>query len=319
MAAAAVAAAVAVGAVADPGPAPRTAPADPGPASRPVPTPTDRGAPARPLGIGLGWRPELSAVLADDPSLFVEVIAENVNPRRLPPDLATLVDEGRTVIPHGIRLSLGGGEHPDPRRLAHLAEVAERVNAPFVSEHIAFARAHGIEAGHVLPVPRSAEALEIIADNVAVAQRHLPVPLALEHVAALVEWPDPQMSEAEFISALVLRTGAMLLLDVSNLYANAHNHGFDVATALSALPLERIAYVHVGGGTHRDGRYYDTHTDAVVPEVLGVVEELCARTEPPGLLLERDGGFPMAAETRAELAAIAAAARAGAARAGHVV
>lgn len=273
-----------------------------------------------PLGIGLSWRPELSAVLADDPSLFVEIIAENVNPRRLAHDLAALVDEGRAVIPHGIRLSLGGGEHPDPQRLAHLAAVAERVRAPFVSEHIAFARAHGVEAGHVLPVPRSEEVLEIIVDNVAVAQRHLPVPLALEHVAALVEWPDPQMSEPEFIAALLERTDAMLLLDVSNLYANAHNHGFDVIDALGALPLERIAYVHVGGGTHRDGRYYDTHTDAVVPEVLGLVEELCARTDPPGLLLERDGGFPTADETRAELQAIAAAALAGAARrAGRVL
>jgi hypothetical protein len=156
--------------------------------------------------------------------------------------------------------------------------------------------------------------LEIIIDNVAVAQRHLPVPLALEHVAALVEWPDPQMSEPAFIAALLQRTDAMLLLDVSNLYANAHNHGFDVIDALGALPLERIAYVHVGGGTHRDGRYFDTHTDAVVPEVLDVVTELCARTDPPGLLLERDGGFPTADETRAELQAIAAAARAGAAR-----
>jgi uncharacterized protein (UPF0276 family) len=272
------------------------------------------------LGIGLGWRPELTSVLADDRSLFVEVIAENVDPHRLPADLAALVAEGRPVIPHGIRLSLGGAEHPDPRRLAHLAAVAERVRAPFVSEHIAFARAHGIEAGHVLPVPRSQEALEIIADNVATAQRHLPVPLALEHVAALVEWPDPEMSETQFISALLQRTDAMLLLDVSNLYANAHNHGFDVMDALGELPLHRIAYVHVGGGTHRDGRYYDTHTDAVVPEVLGVVEELCARADPPGLLLERDGGFPTADETRAELDAIAMAARAGAARrAGHAV
>jgi uncharacterized protein (UPF0276 family) len=266
------------------------------------------------LGIGLGWRPELATVLADDPSLFVEVIAENVDPRRLPADFAALVAQGRTVIPHGIRLSLGGAQHPDPRRLDHLAVLAERVRAPFVSEHIAFARAHGVEAGHVLPVPRSLEALDIIAENVAVAQAGLPVPLALEHVAALVEWPDPTMSEPEFIAALLERTDALLLLDVSNLYANAHNHGFDVMDALGQLPLERIAYVHVGGGTHRDGRYYDTHTDPVVPEVLAVAEELCALANPPGLLLERDGGFPSADETRAELAAIAAAARAGAAR-----
>ena len=146
------------------------------------------------FGIGLGWRPELAQVIASDERLFVEVIAENVDPQRLPPRLENVVSQGRRVIPHGIRLSLGGGQRPDPRRLDHLAAVAAAVNAPLVSEHIAFARAHGIEAGHVLPVPRTNEALEIISENVAAAQQRLQVPLALEHVAALLEWPDPAMA-----------------------------------------------------------------------------------------------------------------------------
>jgi uncharacterized protein (UPF0276 family) len=91
-------------------------------------------------------------------------------------------------------------------------------------------------------VPRTSEALEIICENVAIAQRRLPVPLALEHVAALVEWPDPEMSEMQFICELLERTDALLLLDLSNLHANAHNHGFDAVTALDELPLKRIAY-----------------------------------------------------------------------------
>ena len=74
------------------------------------------------------------------------------------------------------------------------------------------------------------------------------MPLALEHVAALVEWPDAEMDEAAFVGELIERTGALLLLDLSNLYANAHNHGYDALEALDRFPLERIAYVHVGGG-----------------------------------------------------------------------
>ncbi|HEY2771704.1 MAG TPA: DUF692 domain-containing protein [Solirubrobacteraceae bacterium] len=272
------------------------------------------GSEPRSLGLGIAWRPELAQLAADDERLFVEVIAENVDPARLPGELTALVGAGRNLIPHGIRLSLGGADHPDPGRLAHLAALAHSVNAPLVSEHIAFARAHGIEAGHVLPVARTHEALEIIAENVAIAQAALPVPLALEHVAALVEWPQPDMTEPEFISELVARTGAMLLLDVSNLFANAHNHGFDAASALDELPLDRVAYVHVGGGVLRDGRYHDTHCDPVVPGVLELLEELCARTAPPGILLERDGNFAPSAELRAELAQIEAAAARGTAR-----
>jgi uncharacterized protein (UPF0276 family) len=266
------------------------------------------------LGLGIGWRPELEGLIARADLGFVEVVAENVDARRLPPALLAARERGLEVIPHGIRLSLGGAERPDPERLDHLAAVAERLGAPLVSEHIAFVRADGVEAGHVLPVARTHEALEIITENVLLAQERLPVLLALEHVAAMVEWPGAEMDEATFVCELLERTGALLLLDLSNLYANAHNHGYDAARALSRFPLRRIAYVHVGGGVHRDGMYHDTHADPVVPGVLTLVEELFALIDAPGVLLERDDGFPPEEELMGEVLAIDAAARRGAAR-----
>ncbi|MDX6718914.1 MAG: uncharacterized protein QOJ63_1168 [Solirubrobacteraceae bacterium] len=266
------------------------------------------------LGLGVGWRPELEGIIARADLGFVEVVAENVDARRLPPALLAARERGLEVIPHGIRLSLGGAERPAPERLDHLAAVAERLAAPLVSEHIAFVRADGVEAGHVLPVARTHEALKILTENVLLAQERLPVPLALEHVAAMVEWPGAEMDEATFVCELLERTGALLLLDLSNLYANAHNHGYDAAQALGRFPLRRIAYVHVGGGVHRDGMYHDTHADPVVPGVLTLVEELFALVDAPGVLLERDDGFPPEHELIGELLAIDAAARRGAAR-----
>ena len=132
----------------------------------------------------------------------------------------------------------------------------------------------------------------------------------------MVEWPGSEMDEAAFVSELISRTGALLLLDLSNLYANAHNHGYDAVDALGRFPLEQIAYVHVGGGVHRDGMYHDTHADPVVPGVLRLVEELFALTDAPGVLLERDDGFGPEDELLAEVHAIDAAARRGAARHG---
>ena len=264
------------------------------------------------LGRGAGWRPQLDGALARADGLgFVEVIAESIGEADLPTGVAAALARGLQVVPHGVSLSLGGAERPDAARLAHLASVAERVGAPLISEHIAFVRAGGRESGHLLPVPRTREALAILCENVAIAQAALPVPLALEHVAALVEWPDAEMDEAQFVGELVQRTGALLLLDLSNLYANAHNHGYDAREALGRFPLDRIAYVHVGGGRFRDGVYHDTHADPVVPGVLRLVEELFALADPPGVLLERDDDFPPEAELAAELAAIAGAMRRG--------
>jgi uncharacterized protein (UPF0276 family) len=263
-----------------------------------------------PYGIGIGWRPEIAGFVAALPGLrFAEVVAESVHAHgHLPAGLPELLARGVTVVPHGVKLSLGGAEPVAPDRVEHLAAVAERLGAPLVSEHIAFVRAGGVEAGHLLPVPRSHEAVDAIVANVRRTQAALPVPIALEPIAALFDWPDDELDEAAFLTEILTRTDALLLLDVANVYANARNRGTDPVTLLDRLPLERVAYVHVAGGSEYQGLYHDTHTDAVPQAVLDLVAELCARHRPPALMLERDGDYPPAAALRWELDAIAKAA-----------
>lgn len=260
-------------------------------------------------GVGIGWRPEIAAYVADLPGLrFTEVVAESVRPANPPPALLALKERGVTVIPHGVRLNLGGAEPVDPGRVAHMARCAEAFGAPLVSDHIAFVRAGGMEVGHLTPVPRTREAVDVIAANVRRAQADLPVPIALEPIAALFDWPDEELTEAQFLTEILDRTGASLLLDIANVYANARNRGQEPTALLDALPLDRVAYVHVAGGEEADGVYHDTHTDPTPPAVLDLIRELCARHRPPALMLERDGRYPPAAELSAELDAIAAAA-----------
>jgi uncharacterized protein (UPF0276 family) len=261
-------------------------------------------------GVGIGWRPEIAGFVAGLPGLrFAEVVAESVHAHGdLPAGLPALLERGVTVVPHGVRLSLGGAEPVEPERVTHLAAVAERLGAPLVSEHIAFVRAGGVEAGHLLPLPRSREAVDAVVANVARVRAEVAVPIALEPIAALFDWPDDELTEAEFLTEILDRTGALLLLDVANVYANARNRGTDPLALLDALPLDRVAYVHVAGGAEHQGLYHDTHSDAVPQPVLDLVKELCARHRPPALMLERDGDYPPAEELRAELDAIAAAA-----------
>ena len=56
----------------------------------------------------------------------------------------------------------------------------------------------------------------------------------------------------------------------------------------------------------------DTHTRPVPPGVLTLLEELSARVELPGVMLERDDDFPTEDEFNAEMGAIAAAVQRGA-------
>ncbi|MEV6925741.1 DUF692 domain-containing protein [Dactylosporangium sp. NPDC051485] len=262
-------------------------------------------------GVGIGWRPEIAGYVAALPGLrFTEVVAESLHVHDpLPEALAELLTRGVRVVPHGVKLSLGGAEPIADARAVHLARCAELLDAPLVSEHIAFVRAGGVEAGHLLPVPRTREAVEAIVANVRRAEAALGgVPLALEPIAALFDWPDPELTEAQFLTEILDRTGCRLLLDIANVHANARNRDESPAALLDELPLERIAYVHVAGGEERGGFYHDTHTHPTPPQVLTLIKDLCARTTPPALMLERDGDYPPAAELTAELDAIAEAA-----------
>ncbi len=262
------------------------------------------------LGVGLGWRSEIDTLVERLPGLdWVEVVAENLCPDdlrdgRLPESLRVLRERGVQLVPHGVALGLGGAELPDRARLERLALTAGALGAPLVTEHLAFVRAGGREAGHLLPVPRSRDALRVIAENVRIAQQELPVPLALENIAAHFSWPEDELTEGEFLAELVERTGVRLLIDVANLHTNRVNLGLDVAAELDRLPLEALAYVHVAGGVERDGVWHDTHAHPVTEPVLAVLAELRARAVPPGVLLERDDNFPPPAELAGELDAI---------------
>jgi uncharacterized protein (UPF0276 family) len=268
------------------------------------------------LGLGIGWRPDIALPIERRHDLgFVEVLAEDFDPDGpLPAPVEHLLRRGVAVVPHGVSLSLGGTEPLDPSRLRALARLAERLHAPFVSEHIAFVRAGGLETGHLLPVPRTFDALELVVANARAAQAALPVPLALENIASLFEWPNPDMDEGAFLTEVLERADVLLLLDIANVYANAKNHGFDPHTLLDRIPLSRIAYVHVAGGMEQSGIYHDSHAHAVGAPVLDLLADLCSRMAVPGVMLERDDHFPPDAELNIEFDAIAAAVARGAAR-----
>ncbi|MCF4140947.1 DUF692 family protein [Streptomyces sp. Tue 6430] len=264
------------------------------------------------LGTGIGWRPEIADAVERMPGIdWVEAVAENVCPGHLPASLLRLRERGVTVVPHGVSLGLGGADRPDAGRLAALAARAGALGSPLVTEHIAFVRAGGpltatpgLEAGHLLPVPRTRDALDVLCENVRVAQESLPVPLAVENIAALLAWPGEEMTEGQFLYELADRTGVLLLVDVANLHTNHVNRGEDPAKALAELPLEAIAYVHVAGGFERDGVWHDSHAHPVPRPVLDILTDLTSRVAPPGVLLERDENFPAPEELEGEVDAI---------------
>lgn len=249
------------------------------------------------LGVGLGYRPELRGhLLAGDRRIdFLEVIADSF--LEAGPERATELERLRAlvpVVPHGLALSIGSAAGLEDGYLDHLARLVERLAAPWFSEHLGFTRAAGLELGHFVPLPFTWEAVEVVRRNLDHARARLGVPLLLENITAPFVLPGAEMTEAEFLRAIVDGTDTGLLLDLTNLHVNCANLGLDVDSFLASAPLERVAELHIAGVRPGEASpdlrtdLADSH-DAPVPDVVwALVEQVLAVAPVRALVLERD-------------------------------
>ena len=247
------------------------------------------------LGVGLGFREPFRAeiFLNRDRVDFVEITADHYlgASSEKSAELALLEDHF-PVIPHGLNLSLGSAEGLDLDYLDALAALVNRIDPPWWSEHVAFTHSGGVEIGHLTPLPFTREALDALCANIDEVRRRIESPLILENISYILAWPGAEMDEAEFLTELTYRTECGLLLDVTNLYTNAVNHGFDPADFLNRLPLERVVQLHVAGGHWHEGLLIDSHSRPIPPEVWALTEEVVARAPVKGIILERDETLP---------------------------
>jgi uncharacterized protein (UPF0276 family) len=150
-------------------------------------------------------------------------------------------------------------------------------------------------------MPFTREALRVLIRNIATAQRAIPTPLIVENISFTLTWPGAEMSEPEFLTRLVEETGCGLLLDVTNLYINSRNHGYDPRAYLEALPREHIVQLHFVGEESADGSLIDSHSRPTTPPIWKLLEEVLALAPVKGAILERDDCLPSFEELVPEL------------------
>lgn len=197
--------------------------------------------------------------------------------------MVELLDEvaGRlTIVGHSVGLSIGSAEWFDTRHVEQVARWQERYRMPWHSDHLSFIRMPGVDAhtplsaGLPMPVPYDREVLEMMAERVDAVQGRIPVPFLLENNVYYVDLPEQEMTEPEFLNALMERTGGGLLLDVHNVVVNATNHGFDPRDFIFALDLSRVVELHIAGGSDLAGLYTDSHAGPVADRVWELLDDV---------------------------------------------
>lgn len=258
------------------------------------------------VGVGLGFRePFRSELFLHRLQVdFLEITADHYIdvPSEKEQEL-DLLAQHFPLIPHGLNLSLGSAEGLDSVYARQFAKLVQRLNPPWWSEHIAFTRAGGVDIGHLSPLPFTHEAVEVLSRNISEMRRYveLDVPIILENITYMVEMPGAEMNEAQFLTEVLERTDCGLLLDITNLYTNAVNHGHDLHVVLDQLPLERVVQLHFVGGVWHDGILIDSHSHATPIEVWELMDEVLRRAPVKGIILERDEEIPPFTELLDEL------------------
>jgi len=263
--------------------------------------------------IGLGYRPPIANWTRENLDQFdvLEITVDHciAGGKVVQSAIFNLVGQ-IPLLAHGIGLSIGTDVPLDVGYLDQVAAVVERLQAPAYSEHLAFTRVPGRSLGNLLPVPKTEAIAEQIIAKVRTVQSRIPVPFMLENITYLFEWPDSDMSDADFINLICRETGAGLLLDIENLYLNSRNHGFDPYEFLDALPDGLVQEIHVAGGiTVREDYlehpfFADTHSHPVPDAVLELLDRVLERHTPRAVVLERDDRLHAVDEILDDLARI---------------
>lgn len=265
--------------------------------------------PRRPQGAGLGFRRELIPALkagVPDAIRFFELAPENWAGMggRSARDLRHFT-ERHPFVCHGLSLSLGGPTALDEVLLRRIKAFMVEHGIGLYTEHLAWCS----DDGHLydlLPIPCTGDAVRWVAERIRRAQDILEMRIGIENASYYVAPPGAELSESEFIAAIVAEADCLLHLDVNNVYVNSRNFGFDPLAFMTALPLERTCYIHVAGHySEPDGLLVDTHGAPVIDPVWSLLAEAYRRTGPVPTCLERDFNIPDLAELAAEVEIIA--------------
>ena len=260
-----------------------------------------------PRSTGLGLRRALLDPLIEAPAGafdFLECAPDNwIGVGGILGEQLTTLTARYPLSCHGLSLSLGG---PDPLDIAFLQQTRQfldRHHAVLYSEHLSYCSADG-HLYDLLPLPFTEDAVHHVAARIRTAQDVLGRRIAVENVSYYAA-PFQQLSEIDFITAVLTEADCDLLLDVNNVFVNAINHRYDAHAFITAMPSQRIVSYHIAGHfDEADDLKIDTHGMPVKADVWALLEAAYTRHGVRPTVLERDFNFPPLQELVIEVARI---------------
>lgn len=250
--------------------------------------------------IGIGLRaPHYQQMLEEQPAIgWLEVHSENFFCEGGPQ--LRMLSELRKTYPislHGVGLSLGSTKGVQANHLERLAELIDRVQPFMVSEHLSWGEVGGRFIPDLLPLPYTAESLQVVCQNVNQTQEFLKRTILIENPSSYLEFKSSTFEEAAFLAEVCRKTGAKLLLDVNNVFVSCSNHGWNAKHYIDALPADLVEEIHLAGHSiktleSQELLRIDTHNNRISNEVWDLYAYTMQKIGPRPSLIEWDTDIP---------------------------
>lgn len=255
-------------------------------------------------GAGLGLRRKLLKPLRADPPTAIDFLeAAPENWLRVGGKLGKqfrYFTERYPFVTHGLSLSLGSPAPLDESFLGELKLFLDEHQIKFYTEHLSYCS----DDGHLydlMPIPFTAEAVTYVAARIRRTQEILERRIGVENVSYYAA-PGQEMSELEFLNAVLEEADCDLLLDINNIYVNSINHRYDAMDYLRGVPKERVVYFHIAGHyVEAEDLRVDTHGAAICDPVWELLRQAYQHFGPIPTLLERDFNIPPLPELLKEI------------------
>jgi uncharacterized protein len=206
------------------------------------------------------------------------------------------------LFTHGLSLSIGSPDELDFGFLRKVKAFLKETNSKIYSEHLSYSKCNNAHLYDLLPIPFTSDAIKHVADRIRTVQDLLERKIAIE-IVSYYSPVAPELTEIEFINAILKEADCELLLDVNNVYVNGFNHQYDVYAFINQLPMERVSYIHMAGHEKvSDTLIIDTHGEAIIDPVYDLFAYAIQRIKRNvPVLLERDFNIPEMEELQQEI------------------
>jgi uncharacterized protein (UPF0276 family) len=247
------------------------------------------------LGFGLGLRTDhYQDIIDQQPAIdWFEILTENyLVPGGKPLYYLDKICESYPIVMHGVSMSLGSIDPLDMDYMKQVKNLAKRVDARWISDHLCWTGIHQKNMHDLLPLPYTEEALNHVVSKIKQAQDFLGTQLLIENPSTYLTFSSSTLTEWDFMREMALAADCLILLDINNIYVSAFNHGFDPIDYLKAIPADRVQQMHLAGHTNNGDHIIDTHDHPIIDPVWKLYAQSLEYFEKVSTMIERDDHIP---------------------------